>query len=599
MKMKSTLLLTVGFFLAGKTLASVPDTIEKSIGRDSVMVIETNVMAPMRDGVRLATGVYRLKGASPCPVLVNRTPYGKDREHDSAEIAYYVKNGYTVIVQDVRGRYNSEGEYYPFVNETDDGEDCLAWVSRQAWSNGIVGTFGRSYHGATQWLPARKSPFALKTMIAEVTFSDMYEGTAYQGGAKVLHDLSGAVMNIIPTDMKRRLDKGENITQTAAPNLREVLNTFPMTAHPLLQGCKGFYLDRLNHPAPGLYWEQMSANADYEGVTVPVMNISGWYDIFLWGTIQNYMNMRKQGGSVSARNNQRLVIGPWSHGDASGVFPDRSFGDDASDTHIGLLDMKRRWYDHWLKGAANGVEADDPVLIFVMGIDQWRSEKNWPLPDTHYRSFYLNSKGKANTLAGDGSLSEVMPTVALSDTFTYDPMNPVSTKGGQVLGIAVPGPFDQSAIEQRNDVLVYTTPRLEKAVEVTGPVVLKLYVSSSATDTDFTGKLVDVFPDGRTIILTEGILRARYREDTSAPTLMTPGKVYELNLDLWATSNVFLPGHQIRLEVSSSNFPRFNRNSNSGGDIANEPQEAYQAATNTVYYGPAHPSQLILPIIER
>ena len=510
--------------------------IEKVLGKDSVMIIETNVMTPMRDGVKLASDIYRLKGAQRQPVLVNRTPYGKDAERENKDIEYFVKKGYTVVVQDVRGRYNSEGEYYPFVNETDDGIDFFAWLSHQSWSDGNVGTFGISYHGATQWLPVRKSPESIKTMIPEVTFSDMYEGTAYQGGAKILHDLSGAVNNIIPTDMKRR----GNSEQTAT--LTEVLNTLPMTSHPLLQGCKGFYLDRLN-PAPGLYWEQMSANAGYDGVKVPVMNISGWYDIFLWGTIQNYMNMRKYGGSELARNNQRLILGPWQHADKSGVFPDVDFGSKASENYINLLDLKRHWYDRWLRGIENGIEDEAPVMYFTMGSNEWHTAKEWPLPETQYKPLYLN---ESNTL------SWVEPVATSSNTYTYDPMNPVPTVGGQVLGVATPGPYNQSEIEMRKDVLVYTSPTLEKAVEVTGMVELKLYVSSSALDTDFTGKLVDVYPDGKAIILTEGILRARYRNGMTTPQLMTPNEIYELDVNLWATSNVFLPGHKIRYPCTSS-----------------------------------------------
>lgn len=579
--------------------AASPLGIEKELGGDTIMVIDTNVMVRMRDGVSLATDVYRLQHSGPSPVLVNRTPYGKDREQDSDEIAYYVRNGYTVVVQDVRGRYHSEGDYYPFIHETEDGVDCFAWAAEQPWSNGSVGTFGRSYHGATQWLPARQGPPALKTMVAEVTFSDMYEGTAYQGGAKVLHDLSGAVTNIIPSDIARRRAQGDSTFALPGPTLQEVLDTLPMAAHPFLQGCEGFYLDRLRHPLPGAYWEQMSAKSGYGGVMVPVLNISGWYDIFLWGTLENYMHMQTAGGSALARRHQRLVIGPWSHGDASGVYPDRDFGAEATDRHFGLLEMKRRWYDHWLKGLDNGADSEAPVWIFVMGVDQWRAEEDWPLPDTQYRPFYLGSSGAANTRHGGGLLSEELPTAASSDSIRYDPMDPVPTHGGQVLGVATPGALDQSGIEERADVLVYSTPILEQAVEVTGPISLDLYVSSTAYDTDFTGKLVDVFPDGRAIILTEGILRARYREDMSRPVMMVPGEVYEVHIDLWATSNVFLPGHQIRLEISSSNFPRFNRNSNSGGDIANDPQEAYQPAVNTIYHGAQYPSKLVLPIIER
>jgi putative CocE/NonD family hydrolase len=569
---------------------------EKKVGVDSVMIAEQNVMVPMRDGVCLASDIYRLKDAPPSPVLISRTPYGK---RQTPEVEYFVKNGYVVIIQDVRGRFASEGEYYPYVNETADGVDCFAWAAVQPWSDGNIGTFGGSYLGGTQWLPARESPPALKAMIPEVTFSDTYEGMAYQGGVKILHDLSGAARNIIPTDMRRRAEKGEKVTDIGVPELDAVLNTLPVADHPIMQGAKGFYPDRLNNQTAGPYWERMSPNAGYEGVMVPSLNISGWYDIFTWGTLQNYTNMKQRGGSALARNNQRLIMGPWSHINYSGNFPGRDFGKDASSDAIGLPDIKIRWYDRWLKGVESGIDKEAPVLIFVMGANKWRAEQDWPLPDTKYRPYYLHSNGQANALSGNGTLSESAPGNEPSDTYTYNPLNPVPTTGGQVLGVAMPGPFDQTAVEKREDVLVYSTPVLDEAIEVTGNIELRLYVSSSALDTDFTGKLTDVFPDGRSIILTDGILRARYRESTKEARLLEPGKVYELVINLWATSNMFLPGHRIRLEVSSSNFPRFNRNSNTGGDISKEKTGQYKPAVNRIYHSTEYPSRLILPVIER
>jgi putative CocE/NonD family hydrolase len=313
------------------------------------------------------------------------------------------------------------------------------------------------------------------------------------------------------------------------------------------------------------------------------------------------MGMKQRGGTEEARRNQRLIIGPWTHGNFSGSFPEREFGWGGSSAAIDLPGIHLRWFDRWLKDVDNGIDQEPPVMIFVMGVDEWCSEADWPLPNTQYRPYYLRSSGGANTLYGDGTLSTKPPGDEPSDVYLYNPLRPVPTVGGQVIlpGGNAMGPRDQREVELRDDVLVYSTPVLDRPMEVTGPIDLCLFVASSARDTDFTGKLVDVYPDGRAMILTEGILRARYRNSFTGPELLEPGAIYELRLNLWATANVFLPGHRIRLEVSSSNFPRFDRNSNTGGEIASEAADQYRPATNRIFHDAAHPSRLILPIIER
>jgi uncharacterized protein len=510
--------------------------------------------------------------------------------------------GYTVVAQDVRGRYASEGAFNPHVQETDDGLDAFAWAAAQPWSNGVLGTFGGSYLGATQWLPAREQPPALRAMAPSITFSDGHEGCSYQGGAKVLHDLRWVVADIVPAEIERRIARGEQVLETDTPlDVDGALTELPLASHPLIREYASFYLDWLAHPTADDYWLASSPRAGYEQIGVPALNVSGWYDIFLWSTLQNYMGMKQRGGSEEARRNQRLIIGPWTHMNFSGSFPEREFGWDGSSAAIDLPGIHLRWFDRWLKGEDNGIDREPPVMIFVMGVDEWRSEADWPLPDTRYRPYYLHSGGKASVLQGDGALSPKPPGDEPPDLYLYNPLRPEPTVGGQVIlpGGNAMGPRDQREVELRDDVLVYSTPVLEQAVEVTGPIELCLFVASSARDTDFTGKLVDVYPDGRAMILTEGILRARYRNSLAEPDLLEPGTVYELWLNLWATANVFLPGHRIRLEVSSSNFPRFDRNSNTGGEIAGETADQYQPAINGVFHDTAHPSRLILPILER
>jgi putative CocE/NonD family hydrolase len=439
-------------------------------------------------------------------------------------------------------------------------------------------------------------------MAASVTFSDAYEGHAYQGGAKVLHDLRWVVADIIPGEIRRRTARGGVIPEGGAElDVDAVLAHLPLAGHPLIRDLAPFYADRLAHPTADAYWHSVSPCAGYERISAPALNISGWYDIFLWGTLENYQGMRQRGGTDHARRNQRVLIGPWTHSSFTGSFPEREFGPAASSEAIDLTGLQLRWFDRWLKEADNGVDQEPPVTLFVMGIDRWRAETDWPLSDTQYRPYYLHSAGQANTLQGDGTLSAEPPGDEPPDVYLYNPLRPVPTVGGQVIlpGGNAMGPRDQRAVETRDDVLVYSTPVLDRPVEVTGPIELRLFAVSSARDTDVTGKLVDVHPDGRAMILTEGILRARYRNSFTEPKLLEPDAVYELRLDLWATANVFLPGHRIRLEVSSSSFPRFARNSNTGGDIAREPAREYRPAINRIFHDAAHPSRLILPIIER
>jgi hypothetical protein len=555
------------------------------------ILVETDVAVAMRDGVRLATDVYRPAAGSPAPVLLARTPYDKQRALAGAGVPFdimrAVRVGYAVAVQDVRGRYASEGRFRPHFQEADDGIDTLAWAARQPWSAGVAGTFGGSYLGGTQWATARHQPAALRAMAPAVTPSDMYEGTAYQGGAHVLHGLRWAV-SIAPEELQRR---GQ-----AAPELdvEATLRHLPLGDQPLLREVTPFYWDWLAHPTADDYWHPVSPCTAYNQITTPALHITGWYDIFLWPTCQNYRGMRDHG-----RRGQHLIIGPWTHMNFTGSFPEREFGPQAGADAIDLTGRHLRWFDHWLKDEANGVDQEEPVTIFVMGADQWRTEPDWPLPGTSYRPYYLHSGGQANSLHGDGSLSASPPASEPPDTFLYDPLRPVPSIGGQVIlpGANSSGPRDQRLVETRDDVLVYSTTPLDRPVEVT--VELRLFVSSSAPDTDFTGKLVDVHPDGRAIILTDGILRARYRESTHTPRLLEPGTVHEIQVNLWATSNVFLPGHHIRLEVSSSNFPRFGRNSNTGGDISSEGAGQHTPAVNRVHHDTTRPSCLVLPVIDR
>jgi putative CocE/NonD family hydrolase len=335
-------------------------------------------------------------------------------------------------------------------------------------------------------------------------------------------------------------------------------------------------------------------------VRIPSLNVGGWYDCFLGGTLGNYRGMKERGGSEAGRR-PRLIVGPWAHGATTGMFPEQSFGTMADMDAFSLVTQQIRFFDRHLRGSEDGLDGEPPVKLFVMGANVWRDEADWPLPDTRYARYYLHSNGRASVSEADGILSLAPPGDEACDVYDYDPRDPVPTVGGQTFlpGLrngANSGPRDQRPVESRPDVLCFTTPALERDTEVTGPVTLTLYAASSARDTDFTGKLVDVHPSGRAVILTEGILRARHRTAPSAPELLEPGTVYELRIDLWATANVFKAGHRIRLEVASSNFPRFDRNTNTGGDFDGD---EIVVAENRVYHDAGRPSHLTLPLIER
>jgi len=356
-----------------------------------------------------------------------------------------------------------------------------------------------------------------------------------------------------------------------------------------------YFVDWLDHPSFDDYWKQVSIEDHFSQITVPIFHVGAWYDIFLGGTLRNYRGIKARGGSDEARRGQHLMVITGGHAGEGPLIGEMDFG---RDSVVNDDDLTLGWYDYLLKGEKNGLGNQKPVKLFVLGKNVWREEDDWPLARARSTRFYFHSQGKANTLSGDGTLSTTAPAGEHPDQYVYDPENPAPTRGGPLCCDAahlVPGAFDQRAVENRGDVLVYSTPAFKEDFEVTGPISVELYAGSSAVDTDFTGKLVDVWPNGFAQNLTEGILRARYRNSAEKAEFMNPGEVYKLTLDLWATSNVFLKGHRLRLEISSSNSPRFDRNLNTGEDQGNS--NHWVKATNTVFHDLEHPSALLLPVI--
>ena len=556
------------------------------------ITVERNVAAKMRDGVTLRADVYRPKAEGKYPVLLVRTPYDKQGISGFGHKA--AARGYVVIAQDVRGRFESEGEWYTFKNESQDGYDTVEWAAALPYSNGKVGMFGGSYVGATQLLAAMAKPPHLAGICPNVTASNYHDGWTYQGGAFEQWFNESWASGLAENTMRRRAEK--NYDALGGTKVLPLIS-YPVLEPPSGEGIAPYFKDWLAHPNFDEYWKQLSIEDHYAQIQVPVYNMGAWYDIFLGGSLKNYVRLKTEAGTEAARHGQRLVVAVGGHAgqSSSGKVGAVEFGDKlAADGD----ELTLRWYDWLLKGEANGVEKEKPVKIFVMGKNEWREEEDWPLARAKNTKYYLHSAGAANGLSGSGTLSTATPAEEKPDQYVYDPSDAAPTIGGPLCCGALPtgiGPEDQRPAEARGDVLVYTAPAFAKDTEVTGPMSLDLYVSSSAVDTDFTGMLVDVWPNGFAQNLTSGILRMRYRNSQEKPELANPGETYHITVDLWATSNVFLAGHKLRLEVSSSNFPRFDRNLNTGEEQARGTRMV--KATNVIYHDKAHASALIVPIV--
>ena len=552
------------------------------------------VRVPMRDGVHLETNVFHPAGAGHFPVVLLRTPYGKGPDL-SPGYQSFLDHGYAIVVQDVRGRYGSEGIFEPLDQEGPDGYDTLDWIARQPWSNGKVGMIGGSYVGIAQWKLAILNSPHLKAIFPTVSGFDDYLDRFYSpGGASKLGH--------------RLLWLSENL---AAPGfLQPPFSVYtwhlPLRTSDLAATGRtlSVYQKALDHPVYDAFWRNMSVRAHLDQVRIPVFAVGGWYDNYVESDLEAFSELHRRG---KPNTDHRIMIGPWAHNMSSKL--DVDFGDDSG---APIRSYQIEWFDRWLKGAPDDEprykpttwhhtrsEMDQaPVHIFVMGINRWRDEQDWPLARARLTPMYLSSRGAANTLLGDGKLEWQAPQKDKTDQFVYDPRTPTPTTGGSVCcdpKIFPWGPEDQRPVERRADVLVYSSEPLKQELEVTGPIRLILYASSDGPDTDFTAKLVDVAPDGKATNLTDGILRARYRKSLEKPEPLTAGEVYRLTIDAGVTSNVFLAGHRIRVEIASSNFPRFDRNPNTGGPVASE--TVLRTAHQIVHHGGLRLSQIVLPIV--
>ncbi|HZE71575.1 MAG TPA: CocE/NonD family hydrolase [Pyrinomonadaceae bacterium] len=550
------------------------------------VTIQNGAKVKMRDGVSLIADVYRPDSKATFPVLVERTPYNRKDEADMAfELA---SHGYIVVLQDARGRYDSAGEFYPFRDESSDGFDTIEWAAQLPGVNGKVGMFGGSYVGATQMLAAMARPPHLVAIFPFVTGSEYYEGWTYQSGVLMQWFTSSWASTLAIDTLRRRASEASHWKDWVwLP-----VENYPILQLPAADTLAPYYRDWLKHDRDDAYWQRWRVSDHYRDMNVAGLHAAGWHDIFLKGSIRNYTGLHAENSSAAIRNCQRLIIGPWAHTptSAEGKIGDVVFGKSAV---LDLTGTALKWFDYTLKGIQNEYASAPPVRLFIMGENVWRDENEFPLARTKYTKYYLHSSRGANGTASDGSLDVTVPQAERADQFAYDPSKPVPTLGGRLCcGTTLPvGPFDQRPNESRPDVLIFSTPPLTKDLEVTGFVSVELFASTSANDTDFTALIADVDSNGYARFLTDGIVRARYRG--SQPEAISPGKVYKFNIDLWATGNVFKAGHRVRLYISSSNFPRFSRNLNTGGSGSTISVVAHQ----TIYHDDRYKSSLILPVI--
>jgi putative CocE/NonD family hydrolase len=594
-------LLAVLLLLSEPPLSAVQDSGQVRFPADvrprNDIVVDNRVPVRMRDGVTLYADVYRPTGNGRHPVLLSITPYSTERFPTAYDAAvYFAQRGYAYVFQDVRGRHESEGVWIPFVNDEKDAYDSVEWAAKQPWSDGKVAMQGGSYLGQNQWRAAQAGPSSLVTIFPMVASTSIYhDWITLNGGWRLSFNFGWG-----PVRQESRIMQNpgpHTIDGVRAIHYDQVQRHLPLNTMQQVVGRKArFYDEWLANPDYNSYWKPFNVEEMFDKIAVPVHTFGGWFDIFSQGTLRGYVGVSHKGATERARRMSHLVIGPWGHG------PTQKFGalDFGPSANVDALTLQLRWYDHWLKGMDNGLASEAPVKLFVMGRNEWVYEREYPLARTDYRPLYFSSNGNANTAGGDGRLTWTKSAGASpTDRFRYNPDDPVPSVGGNnCCGTpTAAGPQDQRPIEGRQDVLIYTSDVLQDELEATGPVKVVLYAASDAVDTDFVAKLVDVHPDGSSYNMAEGILRARYRESVAKPSLLKPGQVYRLEIDLVGTSIAFLKGHRIRVHVTSSHFPQFDRHPNTGATFGTT--AAVKVAEQTIYHDGERASHIVLPVIPR
>jgi putative CocE/NonD family hydrolase len=576
--------------------------------------IDDEVGVPVRDGLKLATDIYRPKAAGQFPVILVRTPYKK--EMNELQGMFFARRGYVYAVQDCRGRFASPGEWRPFFNEPNDGYDTIEWLAVQPWSTGKVGMIGASYLGWVQWWAASSAPPHLTTMIPNVSPPDPYFNIPYEYGAFFLF---GAIWwaDVLQEGATADLS-GKALDDIADKKYALLLRALPVVDldEAVLGKQNPYWRDWIAHPDNNQYWEPVSFLPRLGGIMIPVYHQSGWFDGDGIGSKLNYLGM------VDAGNpRQKLTLGPWGHtATAMRMGPlETDFGPNA------IVDLERsylRWLDRWLKEKQNGIDTEPLVNVFVMGTDKWLSGDIYPLPGTEFLKLYLASNANANTSAGDGALELTAPTgqTGAYDTYVYDPADPtpdptfyvsardtMDQSGGEgadslreVISVdaerANVASYYARVDSSRSDILVYDTPPMAEPLTFVGPISAELYASSSGLDTDWFVRLSQIDEEGRIFRLVHGVIRARYRMSFSQPSLLTPGEIEKYHIDMWQTGITVPRGARIRVEVASAAFPTFSRNLNTGGH--NETETTFVPATQRIYHDADHPSCVILPVIK-
>jgi len=556
--------------------------------------MEFGVEVPVRDGVKLDATIFRPDAEGQFPLILTITPYSSfpPSKEGLEQIRFLVRRGYVYGSVDCRGKNDSEGEYfYPLINEASDGYDTIEFLGKQPWSSGKVGIMGGSYTAWNLWFPVILRPPHLKTMVSMVCPPDPWYMLPYLNGTVNLY--LACWVPLVEGRKTRTLMEYEDIIK--------ILKHRPLITLDEAFGWKSkFWKDWITHSTRDDYWKKQCYQDKFQEIEIPILHITGWYDDNgNIGCHWNYIGMKNYGRTDAARKGQKLIVGPWTHAvNKSTKIHDFDFGKDAL---INMNELLLRWFDYWLKGIDTGIMSEPPVSIFVMGENKWRQENEWPLARAKYTNFYFHSGGKANSLWGDGTLSETPPGQEPPDKFTYDPDNPVPMviydPSSPIDAVDPGGPDDQRPVERRDDVLVYVSDVLERDLEVTGPIKAYLYAASSERDTDFTAKLVDVFPNGYAMKIADGAIRARFRDSYEKPTLIEPNKIYKCSIDLWYTANLFKKGHRILVEVSSSQFPKSDPNPNTGNPIGMDSE--VKIAHQTIYHDLEHHSHIVLPVIPR
>lgn len=581
---------------------------ESASKQQYAVTVEHDVPVKMRDGTVLVADVHRPDASGEFPVLIERTPYNKAASSETSFGAgdFYASRGYVAVFQDVRGRFGAGGEFYPFRDDgggqNRDGYDTVEWAAEQPWSNGKVGMIGGSYSGATQYRIHAVSPPHLKAQFVRQSSSDYSNEWVYRNGAfELAFNLSWAVRHTAthvrkwspPSD----LDRFEAEMNAMLENLSDEMFKLPLKHESALSKLAPWWNEWLEHPESGAYWDEFNISSHWDKVEVPVAHLGGWYDGFLRGTLQNFVGMKKHAKSEGASNGQHLIVGPWVHAPNAADLNSCGETDFGPEAPIGFMQTRLEWFDYWLKGLQNGLLERPSVRLFAMGVNKWRTFDNWPPVGAMLTPFYL-SGDKANVARSinDGSLSARKPEAEEPDSYEYDPNQPVPTLGGAHLGNAENGAPNGQMDQRPNHarVLTYTGAVLEHDLDVTGEVTAVLFAQSSAPDTDWIVKLVDVQPDGKAMLVCDGVIRARYRNSREKPELLD-GEIERYEIDLWGTSHVFKRGHRLQVIATSSDFPRWDRNMNTGRVNAQESKG--QVALNTVYHDAEHPSHVLLPLM--